>query len=407
MKFSVLYLALFLPNLVFSQAPSFQSKGLLYLYDSDFSLNSQQSKTATKTGLDLVGAFKFPLRLADSQQPSELVISNSILSNHRSVALKKDRNLAYVLETRGSFTKGSNFMNADSLPYGNYVSVLNIADLGAIKPEYKFGVGENPTSISLDPSQKYLAISSSNPNGEIQIYELDDFGKPIRLLPRISHLEPGIISDLVWHPSGDYMIFLRNDTKEMGLVKIVKDGSTIIRLEQFGDIVKFEGNPITGIFSKNGDTFFVLDKGNKSKGIVFEVKLSFEQDGKHSFISKVEVEENPTAITIHPNGETLFVSNSLNSVQNGKSSLSIIPYKNGQFSSVFNMPLEGMLPSVVKIDKTGQNLAISFCQSFAFGKPFGSINFYTFTGGTNPKIQKQEGSINTPVGVHHIEVVPE
>lgn len=386
-----------------AQAPDFDAKGIFYFQDSDFNADSYSTQKVSKSGIDLVGVFTFPLKYQESRQPSEQSISNSVLDNHRMAAIRPDRKIAYVLETRGPLLRSAKDAGLSELPAGSYVSVMKIGDLHGLKPDYRFPVAENPTSVSLDPSHKYLSVSSTNTGNEIQIFELDDFGKPIRLLPHVLHLEGGAVNDLIWHPSKDYIVFIRKEEKEMGLIKVVRDKSNIIRLEQVGEMVKFEGSPVAGLFSKDGKSLFVLDQGdapNRIPGKVFLVKLSLEEEGKHVLMTKADVGYNPLHISLNPAGDHLFVSNRGRAEENA--SVSILPVKNENLESATELRLDGLLPTPVRFDKGGKNFSVGCFQSQSFGKPMGNVLFYRFSGG---RVEKQTGSILVPAGIHYLEVL--
>jgi len=387
-----------------AQAPDFDAKGIFYFQDSDFNADSYSTRKITKSGMDLVGVFTFPLKYPESRQPSEQNISNSVIDNHRMAAIRADRKIAYILETRGPLAKGAKDAGLGDLPAGSYVSVIKIADLHALKPDYRFPVAENPTSVSLDPSHKYLAVSSQYTGNEVQIFELDDFGKPIRLLPQVLHMDGGAVYDLIWHPSKDYIVFIRKEDKEIGLIRVVRDRNNIIRLEQAGELVRFEGNPVAGMFSKDGKSFFVLDQGdaaNRIPGKVFQVKLSLEEDGRHVLLNRADVGFNPLHISMNPAGDYLFVSNGGRTDQDN-ASVSVLSYKNENLEAQSEVALDGLLPTPVRFDKGGKNFTVGCFQSKTFGKPMGNISFYRFSGG---KAEKQVGSILMPAGVHYLEVL--
>lgn len=394
-----------------AQSPEFDAKGILYFQDSDFNVSTLTNQRVIKSGTDLVGAFTLPLRYSESQNPSEQAISNSASNNHRMFALRSDKKTAYILETRGSLPKSNKEVPYVEVPAGSYVSVLHISNLSNLRPEYRFPVAENPTALALDPSNKYLAVSSQSIVSGIQIYELDDMGKPLRMLPAVSFLDAGAVNDIFWHPNKDFLIYIKKEAKEVGLVKVVKDKAAIIRLEQFGEVIKFDGNPVSGIFSKDGKNLFVLDQGDKntgSTGKVFQIKISLSSNEEHALLSKVDVEENPTNISLHPGGEYLMVTNSKRSSSNatfGQSSLSVIFIKNTTLETKLTFALEGVCPTQVRFDRSGKNFAIGYFQSKAFGKPTGAVSFYKFTTGNTPRVDKQDGNVNVSSGLHFLEVV--
>ncbi|MBK6978463.1 MAG: beta-propeller fold lactonase family protein [Cytophagaceae bacterium] len=214
---------------------------------------------------------------------------------------------------------------------------------------------------------------------------------------------------------------MKKETREIGLVKVLRDGPTgnIIRLELVGNTIKMEGNLKAGEFTKDGKYFLVLDSRDEpgtnslgQKGQVFVVRFSLEDNGTHALISKAEVEENPSAMVIHPSGKFILVTNQKKSFEypvsknTGKGSLSVLLLQpEGTLQNKINVPLDGVMPSGVVFDKNGNNLAVSFMQFLNFGKSTGGIQFFNFTGGNNPKVEKQSSMINTSKGIHSLRVI--
>ncbi len=395
--FKSLYLFLF-SGVLFAQSPDFDAKGILYFSDSDYNVESLKTGTITKKGIDYLGAFTFPLDFTDTQNPSEQPVSNSILDDHRMVAYNSSRKLAYVIESRSSLAKNSSDVPISELEQGAYVSVIDVSNLRSLKPLYRFPVGNNPSSISLDPANKYLAISSTREDDEIQIYELDQTGKPDRLLPKISHLGKGKVNDLEWHPSGNYLVFVKKESREAGIVKIVRDQNTIIRLEILGDNIKFEGTPVNALFSKDGNTLFVLDDGGGGQGKVYLIRPNFETEVNHALLARAEVGKSPKSLVLHPTANNLFVAGT-----DSETGLSVLYFTNNSIDTKMVYGLDGFLPSKVSFDRTGRNFVVSYFQSKSYGKPQGKIQFYTFKTGENPTIDPQKQFINIPVGIHYIQ----
>ena len=405
---------------VSAQTINFDAKGLIYLQDSDFGSFSYSTKKIDKAGMDKMGAFMFPIQYEDSYNNSEQVVSNSVIDNFKSIALKSDNRLCYVLETKGSLKKDEKTASFAGLPDGGYVSVVDISNLRNLKPDYRFPVALNPKAIALNKTNEYLAVASEGYNQELQIFELNEFGKPIRVIAKPSQMANGAVSDVVWHPKEDFLVYIKQDTKEIGLVKIIKDGPTqkIIRLELVGSTIKLDGMPRSGTFTKDGKFFLVLDTNNQvgleaNNGQVFVIKFNFEEPLAHSLISKAFVEENPSSLSIHPDGNSVLVVNAkksfdypLNDRNSGKSSLSILSLSNdGTLANKGNFSLEGILPGGLTFDKTGKNFAVSFFQYLNFGKPSAGIDFYRFFGGQNPRVEKQASRIITAKGIHYLKVI--
>jgi 6-phosphogluconolactonase (cycloisomerase 2 family) len=424
MKKKVLILLLFGLNNSYSQSLTFDAKGLLFLSDADFNVKQIINGTTNRNNgnVDKLGGFMFPLSLDESQQFSEETISNSVFSNSKAIAVKSDNRIAYILETKGSYKKDdlSKTLNKENLPDGGYVSVADISNLRNLKPDYRFPVAANPMAISLNKNNEYLAVASEAYKQELQVFELNEFGKPIRVIQKPSMLENGAITDVEWHPSGDFLAYIKKGTKEIGLIKVIKDGPTqkIIRLELHGNTLKLEGLPKMGKFSKDGKYFFVLDSKNEigdpnvQKGQVFVIKFNLDEQGNHFLISKVDVEENPADLAVHPDGTTFAVSNIKrshdfsNSKIINKSSISFLKLNSeGGLNLVSNVDIEGIMPQSIVFDKTGKNVAVACVQFYNFGKPMGGITFYKFQNGQVPKIEKQTSNFFNNTGLHHLKVI--
>jgi hypothetical protein len=424
----LLFYLLSVPFFSISQGPTFESKGILYLHDADFNTFSYGLDLIEKdpNDQDKIGAFRFPLNFDDSFKNSEKVVANSLIHAFKAMTISSNNRLCYVAESAGSIRKEQvgKAIKVKDLATGSYVSVIDVSNLQNLKADYRFQVGINPHVLALNKTNEYLAVGTEGYNQEIQVFELDGTGKPIRLLPKPSLMNNGTISDLVWHPSEDYIAYINSMTREVGLLKVVREVASrkIIRLEIFGNPVRMEGQPVSGIFSKDGAFFYVLDRKNTptltsvyDKGQVFSIKFNYEDALTHAFISKADVDLNPVGMILHPNGKNLIVSNSrksfeypVNDRNTGKSNLSLINiFPDGSLQNKGTVLIDGIMPLGLAFDKNGKNIALSCFQFMNFGKPMGGIEFYKFTAGDNPSVEKQSQRINTLKGIHNIKVIEE
>jgi hypothetical protein len=419
---------IFLPYLSLAQSPNFESKGILYLHDADFNTFSYGLDLIEKDAndQDKIGAFKFPLNFDDSFKNSEKVVANSLIHAFKAMTISSNNRLCYVAESAGGVKKDqiARPVKIRDLAEGSYVSVVDVSNLQNLKADYRFQVGTNPHVLALSKNNDYLAVGTEGYNQEIQVFELDAAGKPIRLLPKPSLMNNGTISDLVWHPSEDYIAYINSMTREVGLLKVIREVATrkIIRLEIFGNPVRMEGQPVSGIFSKDGAFFYVLDRKNTpaltsvyDKGQVFSIKFNYEDALSHAFISKADVDINPVCMILHPNGKNLVVSNSrksfeypVNDRNTGKSNISLINiFPDGSLLNKGTVVIDGIMPLGLAFDKNGKNIALSCFQFMNYGKPMGGIEFYKFNAGDNPSLEKQNQRINTLKGIHNIKVIEE
>ncbi|MCR9062935.1 MAG: hypothetical protein NXI00_03160 [Cytophagales bacterium] len=410
-----------------SQNIQFDAKGLVFLSDADMSAFSIIDGNLRKMpdSKDVISTLSFPLNYGDPSQIVSDNASNSVLNSAKSLSITSNQKLAYVLETKGqtgySQTKYEDLI--EDIPAGKYITVVNIENLKSPKSLYRFPVGTNPRAISLSPSNKLLAVSSEEYGKELQVFELDETGKPLRAIKKPNGFSPGRIVDLSWHSSGDYLIYLNQDEADLGVIKLVRDGPTnqVIRLEKFGNTVKIGGLITKGSFTPDGKYYIVLDKKkeafdleNKANGEVFIIKLNLDDEaGNHFLISRAPVGHNPFSFDIHPSGNYILVNNLEHSflppehyLDSGESSLSVLHLNfNGTIENIKNLKIDGILPTSAVFDKDGQNVALSIFQYLTFGHSFGGIEFFQFNPTEKQILKFQKGKIYVPRGVHTLKPI--
>lgn len=404
------------------QNQAFQAKGLLFLSDADmlatsFYDNRLQSNYGQK---DLLSGIVFPLSMATTTIES-VVVSNSMLSHGTSIDYSLRNKLAYIIETKGEARPNSIILD-DSFRKGQFITVVDATQINLLKPLYKFPVGQNPLAVSLSPDNNYLAVSCEEYSSELIVYELDDLGKPIRKIKKPNPFSEGKIVDIKWHPNGNYLVYTNESTRQIGLIKVLRDGPTnkIIRLQNVGSPVNMGVQPGLGHFTPDG-RFFILpdikkrknDLISTQKSEVFVLKFDYETETNHFLMSKIEVGENFEDLAIHPNGSTVAVL-SLNhsfypfeKLENkDKASVTLLRITaDGSISKLSETAIEGKFPSSLVFDKTGENVAICISEYATFGLKFGGIEFYKLINGGNAALQATNEKIFVPRGVHKLRVI--
>ncbi|UBM58464.1 hypothetical protein LAG90_16800 [Marinilongibacter aquaticus] len=409
--------------MAFAQDVNFEAKGLLFLSDADMSAFSYVDGDLRKepNNKDAVSTLSFPLGYDDHQPIHSDFASNSILGQSQNVVLNPQHTVAYVLETKGeTLTTRERISDLGDFPNGKYVTVIDISDLAMPKSLYRFEVGHNPTSIALDAEGQYLAISTEEYNREIELYELDESGKPVALIKKPASLPPGRITNLEWHKNGEFLAYLNQDEASLGILQVVRDRPTkkIIRLENYGETIQIGGVPVTGSFTPDFNHFIVLDSrkamdelGNNAKGELFVLKLNLDSpQNQHYLLSKVEVGENPIGFDIHPDGQHIIVTNVERSFllpneskQSGEWSLSIISLaSNGILKEIEKTKMDGILPSKAVFDQSGNHIAYSVSQYLTIGQHFGGIEFLNFNKNNPKEIQKQKAKVYVQSGIHDL-----
>ena len=280
----------------FSQKLSFDAKAIIAISDADMAASAYiDGKLFKEKGIkDILSVVKFPLEKY-SDEIKTVAVSNSVLNWTKGMVLSKNNNIAYVVETRG--TPADNIselknVNVD-FPAGGFISVIDISDLTQPKVLYKFPTGKNPIAVDISPDGEYLVICSEEYEKELQVLELDAAGKPVRIINKPKDFPSGRVTDITWHPNNNYIAFTLEDSKEVGLIKIARDGPTgkIIRTDLFGRPLKVGNFPGAGQFTPDGKYYLVPDlkwgteakseQGYDGKGDMFVLKFNLEGTNFH------------------------------------------------------------------------------------------------------------------------------
>ena len=412
----------------FSQKLSFDAKAIIAISDADMAASAYiDGKLFKEKGIkDILSVVKFPLEKY-SDEIKTVAVSNSVLNWTKGMVLSKNNNIAYVVETRG--TPADNIselknVNVD-FPAGGFISVIDISDLTQPKVLYKFPTGKNPIAVDISPDGEYLVICSEEYEKELQVLELDAAGKPVRIINKPKDFPSGRVTDITWHPNNNYIAFTLEDSKEVGLIKIARDGPTgkIIRTDLFGRPLKVGNFPGAGQFTPDGKYYLVPDlkwgteakseQGYDGKGDMFVLKFNLEGTNDHSLITKVKVGESPEGFAISPDGNLIIVANMKktyypweNDDFSKKASLSLLTItSDGTLTNIGEYEFEGILPQNIAFDKSGDNIAITVFDYFNFGKHFGGIEFWKVNKGNKPTLQKQDFKLFLPRGCHALRII--
>ncbi len=412
----------------FSQKLTFNAKALISIADADMAASAiiDGKLLKDKGNKDAFSVIKLPLeRYAD--EIKNIVVSNSSINSARSFAVSPIHQIVYVAESRGMVADNITELRNVTTEFtaGGFISVVDISDLNAPKILYKFPTGKNPIGISISPNGEYLALCTEEYGKELQVLELDNTGKPIRIINKPQDFPTGRVTDITWHPNNNYLAFTMEDLKEVGLLKVTRDGPTtkIIRLDLIGRNLKVGNLPSAGQFTPDGKYFLVpdiknsLDKKPESNsdafGEMYVLKFNLEGTSEHYLITKIKVGENPTGFTLSPDGSLVVVANARksyysweNNESNKKSSLSLLTLtSDGTLKNIAEYEFEGILPKNLAFDKTGENLAITVYDYFNYGKHFGGIEFWKVKNGDNPSLQKQDFKLFMPRGCHAVQII--
>jgi DNA-binding beta-propeller fold protein YncE len=411
---------------VFAQQINFDAKGLILISDADMAASAfANGKLLKEKGTkDLFSTIKLPFTISD--EVKSLVVSNSVVNWTKGLAISPNQKFAYVVESKSSTTDAvTEVKNVwTDLPAGGFITVVDITDLNVPKVLFKFPTGHNPMSVEVSPSGEYLAICTEEYGKELQVLELDATGKPIRIINKPQTFPAGRIKNVSWHPNGDYLAFTIEETKEIGLIRVVRDGPTtkIIRMDMVGKPVRVGSYPVAGQFTPDGKYYLIPDlkwgdaakneTGYDGKGEIFVMRFNLIGEGEHFLLNKVKVGENPESFAISPDGSTIAVLNInktfypfSNPSRTNQASISLLKLADGTINKIAEYPFEGILPKSIAFDKNGENLAVSVYEYPTLGKHFGGVEFWKVNKSDRPTLTRQDIKFYLQRGVHTMRIV--
>jgi len=422
-KQSLIALAAFLSGSAFAQQGPvpFQARGIVALSDADIAASAYADGNLYKgkgvrDALTVVG---FPLDRS-GQNSGTAPVSNSSVLYDKSLVVTPNGRLAFVLEGRGAVgdSLASRKGGVKELPVSAKMFTVDLSTPGKPTVKYGFSVGNLPTAVTINPQGNTLAVASGEAGKEIRLIEFDNTGKPTRIVTAPSPVANARITDLVWHPGGQFIAYSIEDSQEIGLLKYTTDASKKPNLLPHGKTVKVGALPATGKFSPDGAFFIVSDIKKAAsaqaagKGELFVVQFSTEDTpGEHKIVSQTASGESAEALAISPDGSTVIVASSNQShlpftnPAAGKSTLMVYSLsKGGKLTLANEYPFEGIAPQSVEFDKSGNAIAVAVYEYLDYGDRQGAIEFWKVNKGDKPTLEKVPARVSLTRGCHAVKV---
>jgi DNA-binding beta-propeller fold protein YncE len=417
-----LSLALMSSLAAMAQKPTveFNARGIVALSDADMSASAfADGKLLKESGArDILTSI--PLPLTDrSQEIGQVVVSNSVTTWAKGIALSPDGRVAFVLESRGQVGDTlKSVKNAElDLPAGSKMFVVDLANPS--KPAVKFGAPVGKLPMAIDILQNLIVIVSGETDKEVQLVEVDGTGRPTRIVNTALKM-PGVrATDVSWHPGGEFIAVTLDESKSIMLMKARKNPQgKVVAFDPFGKPLAVGTKPGFGKFNADGSVYVVTDvKDRSGKGELFAIQFNTTGEAataEHKIVSQATVGVLPEHFAISPDGATVVTVNANKTYQSWesgelsrKSSLSLLTLgKDGKLTNVSETEFDGILPENVIFDKTGDNIAVSVYEYFDFGKRNGGIEFFKVTKGGTPALTKSSVKVNVARGCHSIRMIP-
>ncbi|HEX9955653.1 MAG TPA: WD40 repeat domain-containing protein [Fibrella sp.] len=407
----------------FAQAPiQFNARALVAISDADLSASALvDGNRYTSPGTrDQLTYISFPLNRT-GQNMGSVNLSNSMSLTDKALAVNNSGRIGFVVEGRGSLGDSlGTIKGVSDFPATNAMFVLDLSNPQKPAVKYRVPVGASASlnAVSLAPTGTSLVVASGEAGKEIKLVEVDASGKPTRVLTAGSPVPGVAITDVAFHPGGQFVAYT-TATGEVGLMKYAVDEKTKKPyVTAHGKPVKVGSMLGGGKFTTKGDYFVIADSkkapgaGGAGSGEVFVVQFSTEDtpaDAK--IVSQIATSESPEAVAISPDGSMVAVVSAGQSYQPftnaaaGKSEVSLYSLRDGKLAAAGKATIDGIMPQAVEFDKTGDNLAVGVSEYLDYGLRSGGIEFYTITKGDQPALTRQPGRISVTRGVHAMRVV--
>ncbi len=403
----------------FAQKPviEFNARGIVALSDADMVASSHvDGKLMNEVGSrDLMTTIALPLN-DRTQVIGTAVVSNTSVTLTKNMAISSDGRLAFVIENRTSIPDSiKRLKNLNDLPAG---AKMYVVDLGNPKnPTVKFGapIGKLPTAI--DILQNQLIIVGSETDKEIQLVEVDGTGRPTRLLNTPLKMQGVTISDVAWHPEGEFISVTLEESKSLMLFKARRSPQgKIIAFDPFGKPLAVGAKPTSGKFTPDGNFFIITDlKDGSAAGEIIVVQYNLtDPNVEHKIVSQAAVGVSPEGFDISADGSMVVTANMNKSYYpwesaelTHKSSISLLNLgKDGKIAKVADYDFEGIRPESIIFDKTGDHVAVSVYEYFNYGIRHGGIEFFKVNKGATPSLTKSDVKVNVARGCHALKMIP-
>jgi len=358
---------------------------------------------------------------------SKIHASNSVISWPSVVAWNKEKQYAYVAETRGVYQEKNQQLQDvyKDMPVGTKISIFDYSDRHNPSLLQEKVIGENIQGVSLNRDCSLLVASSTEKGKEIILTSLKEglidetsYFSNDEIIKKASNNSG--IRNVEFHPTENIFAANLNNT-HLVFYKVLnqEDG---LRVEQVGNSVKVGKLWSVGNWHPSGRYFITTDVawGSGSLGAIFNRKgkltsTKFDPKRSHEIVSEAKVGLSPEGFDVSPDGNYAIVANMRRTY--GPKSFWFVPArKNSSLSLVKINPetgalqtlgkqygFEGALPEDAIFDKESNSIAVAVYhkQDEAFPTQ-GWLDFWELE---EDRLIKTSQRIHLTRGVHNLLLI--
>lgn len=392
-----------------------------------------------------------PLPIQEPVTPfAQVPVSSSALGPPRCMDVSLDGGTLYVVESRGEGYDGARTL--DDLPPGQNLAVVDVSNPLAPQVVQNVYVGTNPSSVSVQPQGRYVAITTHTPGQQLVIAPLRDrrveigpdnearvLGWPLIGVDDADELYPSCVS---WHPDGSTLAVCLPGRDQVVFYRLSTDAQGEVTVAPWYKAVNVGKYPYLGSFTPDGRHYVVACVGwgqdvegfsvGASPGQVDVIALGtvenqtanvLEAGTPHTRVSSATVGVSPKGLAVSPDGRLIATAN-LQASPNaqlpksgaaspggagGSVSLLLFNPNAGQVSTIGEWILNA-IPAGVSFDPSGGAVGVTQFRSFDPGAIDGEISFWRVVG--NPRsgqslgLESMDYYVGLGKGPHAVLIVP-
>lgn len=339
---------------------------------------------------------------------------------------------AYIVESRGAWAEGS-ARSVDSLPLGEQVTAVSLADPLAPRVLGTAYVGEEPRAAAVHPAGDLLAVITRNPRNQLVVVPLRADGMPGEATSwPLLGLDDDAASPsaVAWHPGGRLVAVLLADRGEVAFYSFSReaDGSLAIASAGASGPGRIGRTPILGAFTPDGRHLIVLDANRSGRGLTatmpegpgqiisIAIPAAVAAGGEApvgwvpSALAAVAVGPAPTGMALSPDGSLAACASAQPSpavtASTGGGALSLVRlHRDGSLDSLAEYAL-GAIPAGVAFDTAGRYVLVSQFGSLDPEASDGEVSFWRVLGsGGSARLEQQDFFVGIGSGPHGTLIV--
>jgi 6-phosphogluconolactonase (cycloisomerase 2 family) len=357
---------------------------------------------------------------------------------------------AYVIETNPPPPAGVSTLSALVRVPGTALTVIDICDRAAPREVARVQTANSPTSVSLRPDGRLLAVAARFPtrlvthtiDAQGQVGPPVDVSLPAEVVPAADN-QYQEVTQAVWSPDGRWLAVFLRGTRKLQIYEARASGSggNDVQLTPSGSAADIDEGSFGGQWSPDGRTLGVINVRALSRPLLplvaqlptltpqevqaliegsVQVVEVFGADGQPAprVIQTLPSPPFPEGMAFSPDGRYLATVNmqttALPASQPLFSPLSTVSLyardgASGQLSLVSNTPFEGILPESVAFDPTSSYLAVAVYHPTDADRSTGAIDLWRLVRDSSDAPASGLESLSRapgPRGLHVLQWLP-